>query len=789
MCNTCKKPNCNCGSNNHSNKRILATIADIRATIAVLNAKINEALQEINYPSLQSSTDRGNITNNYITFKKIVSQLNFEDLSKIYNSLTILQEDEVAKILFNTYLDKLEPNSIELSKEGFTFKVEDILSLAVAKDQAKFGTRVSGLDALSNNDFITLKQSNDILTTSIASKVDKVEGKDLVETTEIVKLKGLNTQTQLDEKIGQAIIGEKGSIGTTDPAPTVDGIYRAKDAGTYTNLGGLIAKAGYITWFKKIGTTWSIYNEIEIEVATNPILDPNGTGIANEKATADYTKSEIAKSVDKIVGSDLVGVNDKDGKYISLMNNKGELSANLSDEVLETTKQIKEKTTLSNDIFGIEDVNGKFIPVVNSKGQSGLELDDNYKEEIIHTKQKTTQEEYLIVVEDIDGKIIPLMDKYGNLIDSSNNSTVSSSGVSFPIDKSKGVINVVSNKKLEDLILTDYAVGRESSAGANDAPRVLLENNGWTHPSVAYMPGGWNGFPFWMAVTPTFGKIAQQTDTAAYENPHLYCSMDGINWQTPVGLTNPLDTPDPADTVINGVNHGNSYWSDTDLKLDNKGFLNLYYRGNNMSKGKLNVTTGTHLRAVVHKQLQSPTKIGQKTLVSSTDTIGVNTSSVVASPGFINANTHWEVYDVVDATPQYPYLSDGCSFRAVMRRFGTSPTNFEEYTSENIIHFTSRPWGEDNEVWHLEAHKINGTYILLLNVGPNKTSIADSLWIAYSSDGWTFDIIQTPLFIEQTYRSTMILKDSSDGLLTFWVYRSNRITGEITLNEVKLNYL
>lgn len=170
MCNTCnnKNSNCNC---NKKDSRYLATIADIRATIAKLNVKINEALQEVNYPTLQSATERGNITDNYITFKKVLQDLNLEDLSKIYNSLTILQTDLVAKLIFNTYTDKLQPTSIQLTKDKVEVSIEDILLLAVAQDQSEFKTKVSGLSAVNENDFVTLQQ----LSSAAVQKYRKTE--------------------------------------------------------------------------------------------------------------------------------------------------------------------------------------------------------------------------------------------------------------------------------------------------------------------------------------------------------------------------------------------------------------------------------------------------------------------------------------------------------------------------------------------------------------------------------------------------------------------------------------
>lgn len=54
------------------------------------------------------------------------------------------------------------------------------------------------------------------------------------------------------------------------------------------------------------------------------------------------------------------------------------------------------------------------------------------------------------------------------------------------------------------------------------------------HPSVVAIPAGWNGYKYWMAITP------YPDGDADFENPSIYCSNDGSTWATPVGLTNPV---------------------------------------------------------------------------------------------------------------------------------------------------------------------------------------------------------------------------------------------------------
>lgn len=61
-----------------------------------------------------------------------------------------------------------------------------------------------------------------------------------------------------------------------------------------------------------------------------------------------------------------------------------------------------------------------------------------------------------------------------------------------------------------------------------------LGNNENIHPKVLYFENGWNGYKYWMAYTP-YPKGA-----LAAENPCIASSNDGVNWETPAGLINPL---------------------------------------------------------------------------------------------------------------------------------------------------------------------------------------------------------------------------------------------------------
>lgn len=59
------------------------------------------------------------------------------------------------------------------------------------------------------------------------------------------------------------------------------------------------------------------------------------------------------------------------------------------------------------------------------------------------------------------------------------------------------------------------------------------------HLSVIYSANGWNGFLYWMTLTPYPMQKAPYKDR--WECPCIYCSTDGINWNPPIGFQNPLD--------------------------------------------------------------------------------------------------------------------------------------------------------------------------------------------------------------------------------------------------------
>lgn len=71
----------------------------------------------------------------------------------------------------------------------------------------------------------------------------------------------------------------------------------------------------------------------------------------------------------------------------------------------------------------------------------------------------------------------------------------------------------------------------------NTAPQTTPTYDGSgqaIHPAVLDFRSDWNGYRYWMAMTPYPGQNIQ------LENPSILVSDDGIAWEVPDGLTNPI---------------------------------------------------------------------------------------------------------------------------------------------------------------------------------------------------------------------------------------------------------
>ncbi|HEX3038633.1 MAG TPA: hypothetical protein VHO94_06560 [Oscillospiraceae bacterium] len=87
-----------------------------------------------------------------------------------------------------------------------------------------------------------------------------------------------------------------------------------------------------------------------------------------------------------------------------------------------------------------------------------------------------------------------------------------------------------------------------------------------THPKVLYFANSWNGYHYWMSMTP------YPNADYRYENPSIVVSNDGISWFVPTGLKNPISG------IPSDAKYG-AYYSDPHLVMNGKA-MELWYRYN-----------------------------------------------------------------------------------------------------------------------------------------------------------------------------------------------------------------
>ena len=104
----------------------------------------------------------------------------------------------------------------------------------------------------------------------------------------------------------------KGVLSPTSPTPTEKGKYLLSSAGTYTNLGGLVATADKLNYAFFNGTTWSlIATDLPQPIVNNVTnnnsytLDPEQIVPSEALYTDDTLAGDILKRVGKITGENV----------------------------------------------------------------------------------------------------------------------------------------------------------------------------------------------------------------------------------------------------------------------------------------------------------------------------------------------------------------------------------------------------------------------------------------------------------------------------------------------------
>lgn len=247
-----------------------------------------------------------------------------------------------------------------------------------------------------------------------------------------------------------------------------------------------------------------------------------------------------------------------------------------------------------------------------------------------------------------------------------------------------------------------------------------------THPSVIYIKEGLSGYKYWMAHTPYAGADTE------LENPSIIASNDGITWETPAGITNPI-VPSPAGADFN---------NDPCLVMGLDGKLWMYH-GGTIGIFALNSVDGITWSAP----------------------ITINSGGGPLSPINISLSV------IIDGDG-YATFGVNSTTKTMYRVLHTLPTS--GYGSVDAVTINNMPAGK--QMWHMEVRKYYEEYHLFacLSEIPTNSSNTD-LYFGTSQDGLTFTLSDFPLSARMTgtwtesrvYKSSAILLN--DTCYAIWL--------------------
>ena len=252
-----------------------------------------------------------------------------------------------------------------------------------------------------------------------------------------------------------------------------------------------------------------------------------------------------------------------------------------------------------------------------------------------------------------------------------------------------------------------------------------------THPSVAYRPEGWNGYPYWMAFTPYQGA------DDSMEDPNIVVSRDGITWTVPPGVTNPLDDA-PGSPLL--------YNSDTDAVFgpDNK----LYVFWRTFDPNAVGAEETLWYRSSADGVTWAP-----KVMVAQAN----QATTRFISPSFVYEDGAWTCWYLNMLTTPFRIVR--------MRSTGSEPTawgapTFVSYTqgSQQAAYMVNR------SPWHLKVIKAYGRYHMLVSdYSTDDATPARDLIYLNSPDGLVWDSAIGPCIPrikdgehDMMYRATLI---------------------------------
>lgn len=269
-----------------------------------------------------------------------------------------------------------------------------------------------------------------------------------------------------------------------------------------------------------------------------------------------------------------------------------------------------------------------------------------------------------------------------------------------------------------------------------------------THPSIVFSADRWNGYHYWMGITPYPGSNDD------HEDPNLVVSNDGITWVQAPGVTQPLDDADGTP----------EYNSDVELAFGPDSTLYVFWRFYDTG------STGTEEKIYVRTS-QDGVNFTAKQLVWQSN----HTVNRYLSPAFIWEDNRWKMWavDIVPANHTVIYRQ---------ATVGVKVPTISDWSSETVCTLTNQQAGK--EPWHLSVTKIGSTYLMLLNDTVTGSAQVDNDLVLFSSgNGTSWTGAGAPCIPrvqagehDRLYRATMI-PEMRNGVMGLRVWYSAWIPG------------
>ncbi|MBE7364205.1 exo-alpha-sialidase [Corynebacterium aurimucosum] len=254
-----------------------------------------------------------------------------------------------------------------------------------------------------------------------------------------------------------------------------------------------------------------------------------------------------------------------------------------------------------------------------------------------------------------------------------------------------------------------------------------------THPSVLYFENGWNGWKYWMAMTP------YPASDEGVEDPNVVVSNDGWTWQVPDGLTNPIDDQ---------LGKPNPHNSDTQLVMAPSGEMYLTWRMVDRPNGKTNRIFLVRSTDGVHWSEKEEIWTGEPQFMSQ---------------ALIWTGENWRLYGVANG--------GGLPNRVV---FYESP-DLKTWSTPNTVNFQPE-LASGQRLWHIDIQLYDGEYIGLVHIIPGSVK-KGNLYLLRSKDGISWERSDTPIISHEEsgypnlYKSALVPHGSGYDL-TFELYYS-----------------